>query len=85
MLYIHGWDIVHGDLKPENILLDVDMNLKIIDFGLCHKSTSALLTTPCSTVQYAAPEVLQRRKYDVWLLGVLLFVMITGSIQWDLF
>ena len=32
--YLHQNGIVHRDLKPENILLDLNNNIKIIDFGL---------------------------------------------------
>jgi serine/threonine protein kinase len=31
--FIHSMKIIHRDLKPENILLDVNMRIKISDFG----------------------------------------------------
>jgi len=59
--------------------------IKIIDFGLSNSySSKELLTTCCGTTQYAAPELLQGKKYfgpnvDVWSLGVLLYSLIVGD------
>jgi serine/threonine protein kinase len=61
---------------------------KIADFGFCHTfQGDCLMSTPCGTVYYAAPELLQRETYDgrrvdVWALGVVLYVMVTGSLPW---
>jgi serine/threonine protein kinase len=87
--YIHERDIAHRDLKPENILLDIDLNAKLADFGLCHNtSPRALLKTPCGSPCYAAPEILLNLEYDgkmadMWSLGVVLYSMVTGSMPWD--
>ena len=39
--------------------------------------------TPCYTAHYAAPEVLKRQGYDaacdIWSLGVLLYIMLSGK------
>jgi carbon catabolite-derepressing protein kinase len=32
--HCHEQGVSHRDLKPENIMLDLEFNLKIIDFGL---------------------------------------------------
>jgi serum/glucocorticoid-regulated kinase 2 len=34
MKHLHDNNIVYRDIKPENILIDLNGNLKIVDFGL---------------------------------------------------
>jgi carbon catabolite-derepressing protein kinase len=86
--YLHAHGVAHRDLKPENILLTERFEAKIADLGLCHLvGPDALLTTPCGSPQYAAPEVFAGRGYDgrasdVWSLGVVLFVMATATVPW---
>ncbi|QDS70563.1 hypothetical protein FKW77_010475 [Venturia effusa] len=85
LLYCHRLHIHHRDLKPENILLDHDaMCVKLVDFGMAALQPAGnLLTTPCGSPHYAAPELLSSKAYDggqadVWSCGVVLFVMLTG-------
>lgn len=61
---------VHRDLQPRNIMY-VDENrqpssLRIVDLGFAkqQRAENGLLMTPCFTKEYAAPEVLSRKKYD---------------------
>ncbi|KAL6084653.1 hypothetical protein STEG23_014042 [Scotinomys teguina] len=83
--YCHDRDIAHRDLKPENILLDEDGNVKLADFGLAIKCPAdRVLRDQCGTMIYFPPEKVLREGYtakkgDVWSLGVVLFVMTTGS------
>jgi serine/threonine-protein kinase HSL1 (negative regulator of Swe1 kinase) len=86
LLYCHRMHICHRDLKPENILLDpIKLTVKLIDFGMAAlQADGKLLTTPCGSPHYAAPEVVSARPYDgkqadVWSCGVILYVMLTGS------
>jgi len=82
--YLHENDIVHRDLKPENLLLTEksdEYDVKIIDFGLA-KQSKELMSMPCGTPGYVAPEILKRRKYhkevDVWSLGVITYILLCG-------
>jgi len=82
--YLHERDIVHRDLKPENLLLtdkSENYSVKIIDFGLA-KQSKDLMSMPCGTPGYVAPEILKRRKYhkevDIWSLGVITYILLCG-------
>jgi serine/threonine protein kinase len=57
--YLHRLNITHRDLKPENILLDVDYNVKLIDFGLSNYVVEGkMLSTACGSPCYAPPEMI---------------------------
>ncbi len=65
-----NFSLVHRDLQPRNIMY-VDQNrqpssLRIVDLGFAkqQRAENGLLMTPCFTKEYAAPEVLSRKKYD---------------------
>jgi serine/threonine protein kinase len=83
----HEHGIVHRDLKPENIMLDREGHVKVMDFGIAHSAALAH-TTPgdvIGTPQYMAPEQLPQgggqidARTDIYLLGLLLYEMYTGS------
>ena len=82
--YCHSSNIIHRDIKLENILLDSSNNVKIIDFGFATVNTPGSKSRLfCGTPSYMAPEIVGKRENpgpgaDVWALGVLLFVMLTG-------
>jgi serine/threonine protein kinase len=86
----HAHGVAHRDLKPENILIAKFPTIKVADFGLCgFHSTGQLMSTFCGSPAYAAPECLRRQDYDgtksdLWSLGVVLYVMVTGCHPWDL-
>ncbi|XP_051549317.1 testis-specific serine/threonine-protein kinase 6 [Myxocyprinus asiaticus] len=88
--YLHQINIVHRDLKCENILLTAnDQVVKITDFGFGRfVDASEHSRTFCGSAAYTPPEVILGRpydpkKYDVWSLGVVLYVMVTGTTPYD--
>merc|ERR1719239_413605 len=73
-----------GDLKPENIMLDREGHVKLTDFGCVKESASDELNyTFCGTVEYMAPEILNRsghgKEVDWWSFGILTHDMLTGN------
>lgn len=83
LYFMYQNDIAHRDISLENVLLDADLNCKICDFGLSVKAT-AETNEKVGKPYYIAPEVYNEENYDpmkadVWSLGVVLFIMITGS------
>lgn len=89
MAYFHDIGVVHRDLKPENVLIDKELNntLKIIDFGTSiMRKEHEQLTNTHGTSYYIAPEVLKKKyneKCDVWSIGVILFILLSGKPPFD--
>ncbi|RHZ77303.1 hypothetical protein Glove_182g23 [Diversispora epigaea] len=84
--YMHDNNIMHRDLKLENIFLSESLDLKIGDFGLSAEldSTDERESTPCGTLPYMAPEMLTpevgyRFEVDIWAIGVIMYIMLFGS------
>lgn len=83
--HLHNIGIIYRDLKPENILLDQDGHIALTDFGLSKQPLDGSKTYSfCGTVEYMAPEVVNRKGHDVaadwWSFGVLMFEMLTGNL-----
>lgn len=81
--FMHSHGIAHRDLSLENVLLGQDGTCKIADFGLSTDATT--ISRDCvGKDNYMAPEVVAREAYDpskadVWSLGIMWFMMLTGS------
>lgn len=85
LLALRDIDIVHRDIKPQNIMIAKNGGVKLIDFNAAriHKSETQKDTEILGTVGYAPPEQYgisqSDEKSDIYSLGVLLNVMLTGA------
>lgn len=91
--HAHANLIVHRDLKPSNVLVSKNGQVKLLDFGIAkllesenHVGSATLLTIQAGramTPEYAAPEQVTGAPVttatDVYALGVLLHVLLTGQ------
>lgn len=81
---LHERGIVHRDIKPENVIIAKDGRVVLIDLNAARQISNASKDTVImGTVGYASPEQLgvtqSDARTDIYALGVLLNVMITGK------
>ena len=70
---------VHRFILLCSVLLDSDGHIRVTDFGLCKEAAEMQESKAysfCGTVEYMAPEVVNRRGHDStadwWSFGVLM-------------
>lgn len=96
ILILHQNHIVHRDVKTDNVLLEVDENgnmsgVRLTDFGFAEVCRNGDMNTFCTsflgTASYMATEIAWFDKYgapvDMYALGVLCFVVLTGQYPFD--
>jgi eukaryotic-like serine/threonine-protein kinase len=94
--HAHSSLVVHRDIKPGNVLLTADGVPKLLDFGIANfyepeaggtPSDLTRLTGRVFTPEYAAPEQILGQEIttatDVYSLGVLLYVLLTGRLPYE--
>ena len=89
--YAHDRGIVHRDLKPENVMVGAYGQVYVVDWGLAlclsdleDAAARAALCKPAGTPAYMAPEQAAGEgelsaATDVYLLGAILYELLTGQ------
>ncbi len=94
----HQRGIVHRDLKPSNILVDSNGRIRVIDFGVARATDADTRQARDQTrvgqlvgsVQYMSPEQFDADPHDidtrsdVYALGVVLYLLLTGELPYEL-
>ena len=90
------YKVAHLDIKPQNIIIDINLNIKLIDFSISldySKIEINKINLPLKgTSFYIAPEILSKRciaikdlnKVDLYSLGVTLYNLAFGCYPFGL-
>ena len=95
--FAHQNLVVHRDLKPDNIFIAEDGNPRLLDFGTAKLISPSLVGQGSEftrlgflsfTPQYASPEQVLGNPIttasDTYSLGVLLYLLLTGTLPYEL-
>lgn len=97
--FMHSFKLVHQDIRPENVLIFKSnmTRVKLCDFGSTRKEGTLLtkghlISSSAASTSLLAPELSYllpqerfecHRSSDVWQMGILLCICLTGKYPWD--
>jgi serine/threonine protein kinase len=90
--YLHSQNplVVHRDLKSLNVVLDLQLNIKICDFGLTESMERTHITKKNNggSPRYMAPELFDDKskiteKIDLWAMGCIFIEIFGGPIPYE--
>ncbi len=88
--YFHERQWIHRDICPRNIMVsDLDLQIKLIDFGLVVPNTAPFRApgNRTGTANYMAPELIKRQttdqRIDIFSFAVTCFEMYTRRYPWE--
>jgi serine/threonine protein kinase len=90
--YLHEQGFVHYDLKPGNVMLCEDGSIRLIDFGVAHRTVTrrfafSAAAPAIASSDYVAPEQIRRQRgrpsVDIYALGAMLYEMLTGHAPFE--
>ena len=83
----HERGLIHRDMKPSNIFVMDDDSVKIIDFGVVHKSDAQSTKGLKGTLLYMPPELIEMKPpsalSDIFSLGVVAYETMTQRRPFD--
>jgi len=82
--------VVHRDLKSQNVVLDLQLNLKLCDFGLTESMERTHITKRNNggSPRYMAPELFDQKskiteKVDIWAMGCIFIEIFGGKLPYE--
>lgn len=83
---IHKLNVIHCDLKPDNILLDLNKQIKIIDFGISINDNKNYFIG-YGNIRYCSKAQLMKDNIDfttdIYSLGIIFYELILGKLPFD--
>lgn len=89
LIYLHNLKptpIIYSDLKPGNIIIDINLNLKLVDFGIARESSGTSSQGMFGSRGYAAPEQYQGiydERTDIYSFGATFYHVLSAN-RYDL-
>jgi serine/threonine-protein kinase len=83
--FAHQAGVIHRDVKPANVMLDMQLRVKLADFGVARVQDSdrSAAGTMVGTPAFMSPEQISGgkidRRTDVFSAGVVLYQLLTGQ------